>query len=116
MKTKTGHVPTDATRQTVQIHSTVGTRQEVIADLLGIDPKTLRKHYREELDQSVAKANAVIGGALYNKAKGGDTTAQIFWMKTRAGWRETMDLTSDGKAITFGSIILAPLTANNPDD
>ena len=83
------HEPTDALRQTVQLHSTVGTPQEVIADILGIDAKTLRKHYREELDQSKAKANATIGGQLYNKAKGGDTAAMIFWMKTRAGWAET---------------------------
>lgn len=84
------HEPTDLTRQTVQLHATVGTNQELIADILGIDPKTLRLHYREELDQSKAKANATIGGALYSKAKGGDTAAQIFWMKTQAGWRETV--------------------------
>ena len=86
------HVPTDALRQTVQMHAMVGTRQEIIADILKIDPKTLRKYYREELDQSTAKANATIGGALFNKAKNGDTAAQIFWMKTRARWRETADL------------------------
>jgi hypothetical protein len=89
MRTKPPHQPTDAQRQTVQLHATVGTRHDVIADIIGIDPKTLRKHYREELDQAMAKANATIGGALFNKAKAGDTAAQIFWMKTRAEWRET---------------------------
>lgn len=83
------HKPTDATRQTVQLHTTVGTTQAVIADILGIDEKTLRLYYREELDVSKAKANATIGGALFNKAKGGDTAAMIFWMKTQAGWKET---------------------------
>ena len=80
--------PIAATRQMVQLHATVGTAQSVIADILGIDDKTLRKHYREELDQAKAKANATIGGALFNKAKGGDTSAMIFWMKTQAGWSE----------------------------
>ena len=28
----------------------------------GIDPKTLRKHYREELDLGEAKANAQVAG------------------------------------------------------
>lgn len=83
------HEPTAATRQLVQLHATVGTQQSVIADIIGIDDKTLRKHYREELDQAKAKANATIGGALFNKAKNGDTAAMIFWMKTQAGWRET---------------------------
>ena len=86
--TKPPHEPTRATRELVQLHTMVGTRQEVIADIIGIDPKTLRKYYRKELDQSKAKANATIGGALFNKAKS-DTTAMIFWMKTQAGWKET---------------------------
>ena len=89
------HEPTAATRQMVQLHATVGTQQGVIADILGIDDKTLRKHYREELDQARAKANATIGGALFNKAKGGDTAAMIFWMKTQAGWKETTVLSGD---------------------
>ena len=87
--TKPPHEPTRATRELVQLHTMVGTRQETIAEIIGIDPKTLRKYYREELDQSKAKANATIGGALFNKAKSGDTTAMIFWMKTQACWKET---------------------------
>jgi len=93
------HYPTEAQRQLVQLHATIGTRHDTIADIIGIDAKTLRKHYRDELDQSMAKANAQIGGALFNKAKGGDTAAMIFWMKTRAGWREKQDInhtSSDG--------------------
>jgi len=92
MQTKPPHAPTDAQRQLVQLHATVGTTQDVIADILGIDKKTLRKHYRAELDQAKSKANATIGGALFNKAKGGDTAAMIFWMKTQAGWREKHDV------------------------
>ena len=93
------HEPTPASRQLVQLHATIGTTQETIASILGIDPKTLRLHYREELDHASAQANATIGGALFNKAKSGDTTAMIFWMKTRAGWREKHDInhtSSDG--------------------
>lgn len=85
---RTPHKPTPATRQLVQLHTTVGTTQVHVAQILGIDLKTLRKHYRDDLDLSKAKANATIGGALFNKAKNGDTTAMIFWMKTQAGWRE----------------------------
>ena len=96
------HVPTDAQRQTVQLHTTVGTDQETIARVIDIDPKTLRKHYRDELDISKAKANATVGGALFNKAKGGDTAAMIFWMKTQAGWREKTDInhTSDDRSMS----------------
>jgi len=60
--------------------------------VIGIDKKTLRRHYRDELDLSMAKANATIGGALFNKAKAGDTASMTFWLKTRARWRETSDV------------------------
>jgi len=83
------HEPTEATRQTVQMHTMVGTPQEVVADVLGIDSKTLRKHYRDELDLAKARANASVCGSLYKKCMAGDTTAMIFWLKTQAQWKET---------------------------
>jgi hypothetical protein len=96
------HEPSKESRQLVQLHATIGTPQAVISDILGIDGKTLAKYYREELDQARARANASVGGALFNKATKGDTTAMIFWMKTRAGWREKhdVDLTSSDGSMT----------------
>src|SRR4051812_32157809 len=41
-----------------------------------------------ELDRGAAEANAMISGYLFAAAKAGNTTAQIFWLKTRAGWKE----------------------------
>jgi len=99
------HKPNDQTRQLVQLHATIGTRQDNIARILGIDKKTLIKHYRDELDLGMDKANASIGGALFNKAKAGDTAAMIFWMKTRARWRETIDLSSTDGTMTPPSVI-----------
>lgn len=96
---KPPHELTKASRDTVQLHAMVGTPQEDIARVLGIDAKTLRKYYRDELDLALAKANATIGGALFNKAKSGDTSAMMFWLKTRAGFRERQDIdhtSSDG--------------------
>jgi len=111
------HQPTRATRELVQLHTMVGTRQEVIADIIGIDPKTLRKYYRDELDQSKAKANATIGGALFNKAKSGDTAAMIFWMKTQAGWRETQAIehTSPDRSMSPTSISIVGVEADDDD-
>jgi hypothetical protein len=71
------------------MHTMVGTPQEIVADVLGIDSKTLRKHYRAELDMSKAKANAQVCGTLFKKCLAGDTTAMIFWLKTQAQWKET---------------------------
>lgn len=111
------HEPTRATRELVQLHTMVGTTQETIASIIGIDPKTLRKYYRDEIDQSKAKANATIGGALFNKAKAGDTAAMIFWMKTQAGWRERQEVdhsSSDGSMSMPTRIeIVAPSKSND---
>jgi len=94
--------PSKESRQLVQLHATIGTPQAVIADILGIDGKTLTKYYRAELDQALARANASVGGALFNKATKGDTAAMIFWMKTRAGWKEQhqVDHTSSDGTMT----------------
>lgn len=99
------HEPTDTGRKLVELHAMIGTPQSVIADILGIDDKTLRKHYRAELDHALAHANAQIGGALFNKARDGDIAAQIFWMKTRAKWRERqeVDLTSSDRSMSPAS-------------
>lgn len=107
LKRKPPHAPTSEQRQLVQLHATVGTDQETIARIIGIDPKTLRKHYREELDLALAKANATIGGALFNKAKNGDTAAQIFWMKTQARWseRSEVDHTSSDGSMSPKSVV-----------
>lgn len=115
-RTKPPHEPTKATRDTVKMHALVGTPQELIADVLNIDPKTLRKWYREELDHSKAQANATIGGALFNKAKSGDTAAMIFWMKTQAGWRETTHMehsSPDGSMSPTRIEIVAPSQSND---
>ena len=63
-----------------------------IARVVGIDAKTLRKHYREELDTGQIKATAKVAESLFRKATGDGSqsvTAAIFWLKTRGGWRET---------------------------
>jgi hypothetical protein len=73
------HQPTDQNRLQVKTLAAVGIRH---AD-------TLAKYYRQELDDGRVDANAVIAKSLYEQAKNGNTTAQIFWLKTRAGWKET---------------------------
>ena len=69
-----------------------GVPETDIARVLAIDPKTLRRHYREELDTGQIKATAKVAEFLFRKAttEGPQcVTAAIFWMKTRGGWRET---------------------------
>ena len=82
------HEPTAETRSNVKALASVGTTQEHIAIYLGIDVKTLRKHYRRELDTSLIIANSNVAKSLYKNANDGNVTAQIFWLKTKGGWSE----------------------------
>jgi hypothetical protein len=69
-----------------------GVPETDIARVVGIDAKTLRKHYRDELDTGHIKATAKVAEFVFRKAttEGSQAvTAAIFWMKSRAGWKET---------------------------
>jgi hypothetical protein len=59
--------------------------------------------------RGVAEANAVVSGSLFAAAKGGNVTAQIFWMKTRAHWRENparSDVASSNDAEGSSPVVL----------
>lgn len=103
------HEPTDKTRAEVSALCSFGVPQSEIATYIGIDPKTLRLHYRAELDNSITRANAAVARFLYQNASGQTldkgasnadcVRAAMFWAKTRMGWRETSEIdhkSSDG--------------------
>jgi hypothetical protein len=76
-----------------------GFDQELIARCVGkegITAKTLRKHFREELDTSEAKANAEAVGKLQEAIRRGEGWAICFRLKCRAGWRTTDKLEVSG--------------------
>lgn len=86
------HKPDSFHRRQVEAMAGYGVPEEGISRVLAIDPKTLRKHYREELDTGHFKATAKVAESLFRKATGDgaqSVTAAIFWLKTRGGWRET---------------------------
>ena len=82
------HQPDPGLRRQVEAMAAYGIPEDDIARVVTIDPKTLRKHYRDELDMGATKANAQVAGFLFNSARNGNVTAQIFWLKTRASWKE----------------------------
>lgn len=85
------HLPDLVHRRQVEAMAGYGVPEADIAGVLGIDPKTLRKHYRSELDHGHVKANAKVAEFLFRRAttEGPQAvTAAIFWLKTRAAWKE----------------------------
>lgn len=83
------HEPTQQTRDTAKRLSALGCPHEDIAKRLKISADTLVKYYQDELDEGRIDANSAIAGTLFAQAKKGNTAAAIFWLKTRARWKET---------------------------
>lgn len=94
------HVPTELTRNQVLMFCGMGLTHGQISKLLNISTPTLYKNYRTELDTGAARMNFNVANNLYNIAtdpthKSG-AQAAMFWMKTRAQWRETNRLEHTG--------------------
>ena len=105
------HNPDPVTRRQVEAMAAYGIPEADIATVIEIDPKTLRRHYRKELDTGHIKANTKVAENLYRKATGEGreaVVAAIFWLKTRARWKETtvneVSVTSDPIAVLLKDI------------
>lgn len=111
-------IPTDEQRRTIRAMAAFGVPQDAIAVHFSLDPKTLRKHFRSELDRGSVEANVKVAQSLFNMATAGNNVAAaIFWMKARAGWREKNDLEitgKDGKELAPTSLTLRFVSADKP--
>jgi len=83
-------VPTDDQRRMVKSLEAYGLKQEQTANIIGLrSTKTLRKHFRKELTLGGPEANAKVAQTAYQMAiSGKHPSLTMFWLKTRAGWRE----------------------------
>ena len=65
-----------------------------ICAALSVHPETLRRRKRDSVEfldaltRGRARGTAAVASALYEKAIMGDFKAQMFFLKTRAGWTE----------------------------
>jgi len=93
-------VATDEQRSSVVALRAVGATNERISSILGVDDKTLVRHFRKELETGLQAALAQVAGTLFRAAISGDMTACIFLMKTRAGWSEKSQVEFSGSVNT----------------
>jgi hypothetical protein len=110
---RAAHKPDPSQRRQVEAMAAYGIPEEDIAQVINIDPKTLRKHYRSELNLGATKANVQVAGFLFAAARNGNVTAQIFWLKTRARWKEVPNEHQHSGII--GSYDLSRLSDNELD-
>jgi len=84
--------PTAKEREQVSTMVALGIPQTAVCAIMGVTDKTLNRACRYEITTGRAKANITIGEKLFQVAKRGNVAAMIFWLKTRAGWRETITI------------------------
>lgn len=96
--------PTPEQRKLVEQLAAFGTPQEDICNFVHdakgkpIGLMTLHKYFRAELDTAETKANSKVAQCLFYQATvEKNVTAMIFWLKTRARWRETERIELTGK-------------------
>ncbi len=83
------HKPTIEIRAKVSALASFGIPQTRISKYIGICEPTLTKYYREELDNSSIDKIVMVANALYHNAvEMNNVTAQIFFLKTQAGWKD----------------------------
>lgn len=81
--------------------ASLGLTQQQIAAALGISERTVESRKAENADFAAAiKAGQALGiseiaNALWENAKGGNVTAQIFFLKARAKWKDRHEESSE---------------------
>lgn len=87
------HKPTEENRRLIRTLAGIGVPQRMMAVQIGIDTKTLAKHYDDDIRIGESKATSQIAKRLYDIAMSDSKealTACIFWLKCRARW-STLD-------------------------
>jgi hypothetical protein len=85
------HEVTDALRQRVSDLAIAGIPQYMIANVIGIDEDTLKKHYQRELDCSEPEAVERVASTVVMQAINGNEKSQALYLKTKGakyGWVE----------------------------
>lgn len=101
-KNSPGFKPSTAQAREVSVMTCLGLDPKDIANVLNIELKLLNLYYGKELSVSMNIANAMVARqALQMALSGRNPDMTKFWLKAKAGWRDTssIDITSKGEQI-----------------
>jgi hypothetical protein len=105
------YAPSDKDRVTVRIMVAGGIEQEHIATVIGISGKTLRKHFRPEIDRAAHEINALVVGEHIKKIRAGDFRAIQWWEQSRMNWTEKLIIGETNGPTDLSSLSDADLEA-----
>lgn len=86
------HIPTDQNRKMIERLKAGGLNHAQIAYVLEINEDTLEKYYPKELKDGKSKLDAFVVGKLFNLINDNDRACIMFYLKTRCGWKESIDV------------------------
>ena len=98
--------PTEEQIRQIKLYAGLGMTQEQCAQLVGVCDDTLRARPAalEAFNEGKAQTIAKVAGSLVSKALAGDTTSAIFYLKTQAGWKDSINLQHGGTINTVNRI------------
>jgi len=86
-----GFEPGAEQAEQVEKMTALGMSPKDIAAILRIEPKLLQKYYKYELETAAERINQAVAKVALQMALGGANPDMTkFWLKTRAGWKETV--------------------------
>lgn len=113
--------PNDKVRGKVEALSAAGYNQKYICEYLEIDAKTLRKHYRKELDTAMMERCMKVAERLFEMCMdphNKNPAPLFFWLKcqSRGGWIEDGDLAEEMREKGVGKIQIEVLGSKKEED
>ena len=90
VKNSPGFEPGAEQAAQVEKMTALGMSVHDIAAILRIEPKLIEKFYKYEIDTASQRINSAVAKVALQMALGGANPDMTkFWLKTRAGWKET---------------------------
>ena len=87
---------TKVDREQVQVMTGLGLTADDICNVMGFGRATLFKYFKDELSAGNSVAKSKVAQSAFMMATGEKHPAMtMFWLKCRAGWRETQVNTHD---------------------
>lgn len=109
------HKPDEKTRKQVTMMTGIGLKQEDVARIMGVSIDVLRRYYQTEMENAQPVLNAQVANNLFRIATSPEhkqaVTAAIFWLKTRAKWKETLDLSNEDGSLKPEAVQVAVMSA-----
>lgn len=96
---KAAYVPNNEDAKRVRIMAACNISYENMAEIIGCSKSDLKAHYRFQQEQGAEEVTFNLASKLYELAMAGNVTALTFWLKTKAGWKESVENAGSGEGV-----------------